>query len=115
MLLAESLSRRGTREVCGHGGIEFPRLSMGTYCAGNRAVALREAAAGKLLAVHYYFWRGAGRRGVRGRGNDPRHGIVARGVSGIRETIADTSAGNTDSGQSFGGESGRIGRTLFRA
>jgi hypothetical protein len=59
------------REVGGYGGTEFPHLSMGICCSVNCAVALRQAASRELLALHYHFRRGVGRRGVHDGRSDP--------------------------------------------
>src|SRR6516164_745396 len=112
MLVARSLSRVNS-EVSAHGRARPPLLSVGTDRAGNRAVALRETAAGGVLAVDHHFRGSAGSGGVRFRGNDTRPGVVERDISGIRKTVADSGAGDADSGQSFGGEPGGVGGIVF--
>src|SRR5258708_6630157 len=104
---------RDSNEVGGNGWTEFTLLSVGICCAGCGALALRKAASGRLLAVDYYFRRGAGSGSVCARRNDPRPGFAARGLSGIRQALADSSRRTSDSGQSVGGESGGTGRAVL--
>src|SRR6516165_4558178 len=112
MLAARSLSEEDG-EVSGDGGTRSPLLSVGNYCSGNRAVALRKAPPGRLLVVDHYFRRATGGGSVRFRGDDTGPGVAARGGSRIRATVADSGARDTNSGQSFGGKPGRVGGIVF--
>src|SRR5258705_12645111 len=91
--------------MVGHGRNESPHLSVGICCTGCGALALREAASGRLLAVDHYFRRRAGSGSVCNRGDDPRPGVAARDVPRIRQALADSKPRNSDSGQSVGGGS----------
>src|ERR1700746_3294358 len=112
MLVPRSLAEASC-EVSGDGGTRSPLLSVGTYCAGNRAVALRETAAGRLLAVDHHFWRSAGSGSIRLRGNDSGFGAAARNVPGIWKAFADSGARKADSRYSLRGTHGGVGRTVF--
>src|SRR5882724_91429 len=104
---------RDSNEVGGNGWTEFTLLSVGICCAGCGALALRKAAPGRVLALHHHLRQCAGGRGVYSRRDDPRPGFAAGGLSGIRQALADSSGGNSDSGQSVGGESGGTGRAVL--
>src|SRR5215469_6261676 len=111
-LLVKGIARwpyvKGRRE-----GDGSPLLSVGAHCAGNRTVALRQAAAGRVLVVDHHFRRSARSWGVRFCGDDTGSGVAARDVSGLRTTVEDPGARDADSGQSFGWKSGRVGGIMF--
>src|SRR5260221_811171 len=104
---------RDSNEVGGNGWPEFTLLAVGIWCAGCGDLALRKAASGRLLALHHHLRQCAGGRGVYSRRDDPRPGTAARGLSGIRQALADSSRRTSDSGQSVGGEYGGTGRAVL--
>src|SRR5205807_9735753 len=87
-------------------------LPLGAGTASQRAGALREAAAGKLLDLYNVIPEVAGSGRLYSGGSDTGSGVAARRVSGIWAKIANPNAGNADSGQSFGRQLRRIGRAL---
>src|SRR5260221_13764507 len=104
---------RDSNEVGGNGSPEFTLLSVGICCTGCGTLALRKAAPGRLLVLHHHLRQCAGGRGVYSRRDDPRPGIAARSIPGIRQALANSSRRTSDPGQSVGGKSGGTGRPVL--
>src|SRR5260370_42169089 len=77
---------------------QLPLLSLGLHRADPGDRALRAAAAGGRLVLHYFLWRLPGRECVHPGGSAAGHDAAARRVAGVLPKVTDPNPGTTSAG-----------------
>src|SRR6266481_3987651 len=81
-----------------HVRTQLPLLSLGLHGADPSDRALRAAAAGELLVLHYFLWRVPRRECVHPCGSAAGHDAAARRVARIWAKVTDPNPGDADPG-----------------